>query len=306
MLILFWTLFALSSVSVQFHSTTKNLTITEQEIVDAGEFRYGACVLFEGKNKSIEKINDKVSENANFAYLKVINIETKFPNKYVIHVTEREEFFAVEHDGQVLICDHEFRVLKIETEYKSTSENAILLKGLNILNQSVSTGDFLNLEQAGIKNFHSAMLKNNRNLNEILGKFKEINLSSYQDQITKENYVSMKITTFAGRDYVINNIDFALAEKLQKLYAVETAIFNKTEEELSQIKVVKNEAGEYLAFDYAKELTDQDGNKIYSEDDAISLSYQILSNCYIKIDNLTLSEYIERTEKDIFYALIEK
>ena len=54
-LILFWTLFVLSSVSVKFHSTTINLNITEEEIVEAGDFRFGACVFFEGKNKNKEE-----------------------------------------------------------------------------------------------------------------------------------------------------------------------------------------------------------------------------------------------------------
>ena len=51
-LILFWTLFALSSVTVEFHTTTKNLTLSEEEIVEAGDFSYGTCVLFDGKSMS--------------------------------------------------------------------------------------------------------------------------------------------------------------------------------------------------------------------------------------------------------------
>ena len=68
-LISFWTLFALSTVTVDFKTTTKNLTITSEEIVDAGKFNYGASVLFDGKNKYIDNINSKIQENENFAYL---------------------------------------------------------------------------------------------------------------------------------------------------------------------------------------------------------------------------------------------
>lgn len=313
MLILFWTLFALSSVSVQFHSTTKNLTLTEEEIVEAGEFRYGACVLFEGKKFSIERINSKAKENANFAYLRVVNIETSFPNKFVIHVTEREELFAVEHDGQVLICDRDFRVLKIEDDFVSQNDNAVLLKGLEIKNATISIGDFLEIEQESMKKFYSVMLQNNRDLNEILGKFEEIVLSDYKDEITNQTYVSMQMSTFAGRKFVINNIDFAFAEKVQKMFAVESALYSQNVDDQGNILnskgeinyVVKNDKGEYLSFESAKDQTDNDGNLIYDEGDKVALTYAILANCYIKVDNLTLTEHIHRTEKDIFYALVE-
>lgn len=313
MLILFWTLFALSTVSVEFHSTTKNLTVSEDEIIEAGQFRYGACVLFEGKKTSIERINEKVKENPNFAYLRVTNIETSFPNKFVIHVTEREELFAVEHDGQVLICDRDFRVLKIEDDFDSKNDNAILLKGLKILNEKISIGDFLKIKQQSMKKFYSVMVQNNRDLNEQLGKFKEIVLSDYQDEITRKTYVSMQMSTFNGRKFVINNIDFAFANKVQKMFSVESALFSQNVDDQGNILnskgeinyVVKNEKGEYLSYESAKDLTDDEGNLIYDESDKVALTYSILANCYIKVDNLTLTEYINRTEKDIFYALVE-
>ena len=69
--------------------------------------------------------------------------------------------------------------------------------------------------------------------------------------------------------------------------------------------VVKSEKGEYISYDLAKDLTDEEGNTIYDESDKIALSYEILANCYIKIDNLTLTEHINRTEQDIFYSLVE-
>ncbi len=312
-LILFWTLFALSSVSVEFHSTTQNLTVSEEEIVDAGQFNYGACVFFEGKNKSIEKINAKVAENPNFAYLKVENIETRFPNKFVIHVTEREELFAVEHAGQTLICDRDFRVLRTASEYESTQSNPILLDGLTILDDNIAVGDFLSLKQESMKKFYSAMLQNNRSLAEILGKFEKVELSKYQDEMTKVEYASMKLSTFAGRKFVINNIDFYLAEKFQKLFAVESSLYNQNVDQNGNILkangeinyVVKTEDGEYISYDIAKNLLDENDASLYDESDKVALTYAILANCYIKIDNHTLSEHIDRGASDIFYALVE-
>lgn len=293
-LILFWTLFSLSSVSVQFHSTTKNLTITNEEIVEAGQFRYGACVFFEGKNKSIDSINKKSKENPNFAYLKVLNIETVFPNKFIIHVAERAELFSVETDGQVLICDSELRVLKIG----ETENDTIHVSGLNIINEDVKVGDFLDVEQTFMKRFYGVMLQNNRDLSQQLGKFEKIKLEKYKDSITQKEYHSMMLTTSNNRKFVINNPEFAFVNKIQKMFATESTLFSQDvdndghilDKDKKPIYVKLSDSNEYLPC-----LSEDDG--------AVALTYSLLSKCYIKVDNLTLDEHINRTEQDIYYSI---
>lgn len=302
MLILFWTLFGLSSVTVEFHSTTKNLTVSEEEIVSAGQFRMNACVLFESKSKSIENINNYVSQNENFAYIRVINIETKFPNKYIIHVAEREELFAIKNDetGKFFVCDRDLRVLKIVDDFTSKNDNAILLEGATISNKSASVGDFLQIKEENVKNFYSAMLENNRSFSEQISSFKSIKLSSSIDSVTKKTYTDIDIKTFSGSEYVLKNIDFALSEKIQKLFAVQSSLF-------------------MLDSDASGNLLDKNGNKIYLaklddgsyvtydekyEDNKVALSYDILSGCKIVIDNLTISDYATRTV-DIYWSIVE-
>lgn len=324
-LILFWTLFALSNVSVQFSSTLKNLKLTETEIVEAGNFRKGACVLFEGKKKSIEKIYAKASENENFAYIKITNIETKFPNKFVVHVAEREELFAVESkSGQVLICDRDFRVLRLAREeefqtqetslnnkkYVSTQNNAMLLSGLEIENENVKVGQFLKIKQTAMRKFYANMLLNNRNLAQQLGKFQMLELSDYADEITKKEYVKLTLKTFAGRVFEIKNIDFAFAHKIQKMFSAESAMFSG-EVESKDIWCVRNEKGEYATLVKVIE-TDQQGQEIEKyvpvtsqTEGAVKLSYEILFHCKIVVDNLTLDENVHRTEKDVYYSFVD-
>lgn len=303
-LILFWTLFALSSVSVQYASTTINLNVGTEEIVEAGGFRKGACVLFEGKKKSIEKIYNHAKENENFAYLRILNIETKFPNKFVVHVAEREELFAVKHNGKFLICDRDLRVLKISDDFLSTKENPILLTGLEIKDENFVVGDFLNVGQTSVMKFYDAMLRNNRSLIEQRGKFEKIQLSTYKDSTTQKTYISMTLESFASRKFVINNIDFAFANKIQKMFAAESALFGQKTDENGNITnskgeilfVVKNENGEYIPFDAS----------LHEEEKKMALTYQILERCILKVDNFTLSDYINRNENDIFYSLVDK
>ncbi len=301
LLILFWTLFALSKVTVSFSTSLENLTVSKEEIIKAGEFRKGASVLFEGKSKSIKKIEKYVSQNENFAYIKIENIETVFPNKFVIHISEREELFAVSCENKFLICDRDLRVLKKIDEFSSKHDNAILLEGLTIKNEDVKIGDFLKVEEQNITKLYSNFVKNNRSLGEQRSKFEKIEVSHYQDGYTKKEYVALTLHTFIGRTFEICNIDFALSNKIRLMYAVESAVFEQkidadgdmVDKSGNKVFFKKLESGEYVKYDEEKDV------------DVDKYSYvQVLASCKIRVDNLTLSDYIKRDENDIYYALV--
>jgi hypothetical protein len=302
LLILFWTLFGLKTVTVSFSTTLEKLNVTEDEIVEAGQFRMGSCVLFEGKQKYIQNIEDYVSKNKDFAYIKVSNIETVFPNKFVIHISEREELFAVQNAGQTYICDRELKVLRIFDAYSSSQSNAIELEGLTIKNSEVDVGDFLEVDESGITKLYSAFVANNRNLNEQRAKFQKIEVEKYQDSFTKKEYQKIRLYTFSGRTFEIDNIDFALENKIRLMFSVETSLFshdldedgNFVDSDGEIIYVKKLESGELVSFDAESD----------AEEEKIALSIEFISKCEIKVDNLTLSEYVSRTENDIYYSLV--
>jgi len=152
-------------------------------------------------------------------------------------------------------------------------------------------------------NFYSAMLKNNRDLQEQIGKFKELSLGVNVDEFTDKSFVSLTMTAFTGRKYTINNIDFCFAEKLQKLFATESFYFNNIDTNGNVVDangnvlyVVKLDSGELSKF-------------IESEHDAndkFELTQSILADCSFKVDNLPLTDYVERTENDIYCALVHE
>lgn len=299
-LILFWTLFGLSSVTVEYSSSKINLSISDAEIVESGDFHMGACVLFESKKKSIENIENKAKTNKNFAYLRVLNIETVFPNKFVIHVAEREELFAVEF-GQAegkktyFICDRDLRVLDVVPDL--SEKNCIVLQNLSIKNENIEIGDFLDVEEKGVKNFYSAMLQNNITLSQQLGKFESAKTLKIEDELGAE-YAALELMSKSGRKYLIENIDFAFAEKIQLLFSVESTLFGY--ENL-------DEAGNLLDENGQKIMLTLDENKRYLKDESgnIPLSISLLSRCEIVLANLVLDEFHNRTAKDIYYALQE-
>lgn len=293
-LILFWTLFALSSVTVQFHSTTMNLTeISQQEIVSAGNFHYGACVLFEGKNKYIQNIQNAAQKNEKLAYLKVLNIETVFPNKMVIHVAEREEVFAIKSNEHTYICDNELRVLQIDVD----KPNLIEVQGLEINNADIKIGDFLSVKQGAIKRFYSVMLENNRNTAEQLGKFAKIDISSYTESLTQKEYYSLTLTTRQGQTYIINNPDFAFSKKVQLLFSMESTLYSKTSD-----GNILDAGGKAI---YVKEIENEYYFVQQSTEGSQVLTQEILLACRLKVDNLPLDKHINRTENDVFASLVK-
>lgn len=312
-LVLCWTLFGFSAAKVQFHSTTLNLKLSEQEIVEAANFNYGSSVLFEGKKKYLKNLEEKAFENKNFAYLRALNIETVFPNKMVIHVAEREQLFAVAHNNQFLICDRDLRVLEIWNSFDNTAANAVVVNDLTILDEEIKIGQFLNVKENAIKKFYSVMAKNNRDLSQIYSKFKEINISTYRDNLANAEYVSFELLSHQNRKFVINNPDFAFANKVQKLFAAESSLFSQKTDENGNILtanneilyVVKTQNNVLISFETAKTLKDEQGEPLYNEADKFALTYAHLSNCFIKVDNLTITKHTPRTENDIFYALVE-
>ena len=286
-LILFWTLFALSSVTVQFHSTIKNLTLSENEIVKAGDFKYGSCVFFDGKKKYIRNLEKQDDEK--FAYLKVLNIETVFPNRYVVH-------FRAEIGGQAYILDHEFRVLK----KSNNAENVIDLVGLEVNDEEIKIGDFLDIKQRGMLNFYSAMLSQNFDLSQILGKFKSITLSTYTENVTLKEYTQMTLETAQNMKMIVKNIDFALKNKMNLLFFAENELFASNFDEEGYLL---NSKGEKIFF-----VENEDKMLVVAsetDDGAFALTSAELVNMTLVVDNLTLSDYSSVGEWDITYGLMK-
>ena len=301
MLILFWTMFGLSKVVVSIDSTTINLKgLSQEEIVDAGKFDKGESVLFAGKEKYVKNIEQFAAEDKRFAYVKVVNIETVFPNKYVVHIVEREELYAIQHGEQYLICDRDLRVLKIVDTLMF--EDCIVVENMQIFNENIKEGMFLKAKQQSLSKLCSAMLANNRDVSVQLAKFEKITFEDYVDDFTNKEYVQMTLQTAQGRKFVVKNIDFALKQKVQKMFAVEAQLFDSEVDEQGRLLdvegkvrfVVQNEDGVYVNFDSNK----------HDPDKKVALSVALIADCHIVVDNLTLTDYLPREETDIYSMIV--
>lgn len=104
------TIFTLQSVDVNWLTTKYELqSVKDYEIAD--EISKGQSIFLVKKDEIIEKLEK------DYPYLRVVSIETKFPNKLVIHSAERESFYAVKlSDTEYAVLDEMGKVLTIAND----------------------------------------------------------------------------------------------------------------------------------------------------------------------------------------------
>lgn len=218
LLILGLTVFTLKTVEVDFKNETQ---FFNEERVDA--IKESDTIK---KNSSIFGVSKKEIKNnleKTYPYIKVINIETVFPNKIIIHCAEREETYAVKVDDSLyFICDAEFKVLSVEKEYYSGQ--AILFTGLeNLITNSnrANTGDFLEFssEEEMLKNIGTSLLQANKTVAYQKSLIKSIELKSgkyYYTGLNQPYFVIKDQNDFQTNIYAV---DTTLSEKFQCMFA---------------------------------------------------------------------------------------
>ncbi len=226
LVILLFTLFAVRTVKVDYRtSTTQNMPSAEQ-IVEAGEFSYGTPIMFIKKKNFINKIQDK------YPYVEVINIETVFPNTLVVHVKEREETYAIKHEGKIYYLDNYLKVLRIdEGDFESSPTNPILISGINI-KEELQVGQIL--KDKNYVDVYNAFVANNRLLYQQKEIVKSIEFSSYKDINTQETTPCLTICTYDNILYYIYNSNLYLNQKITKFLAVFTDFYNLVGKEVTK------------------------------------------------------------------------
>lgn len=210
--ILSFTLFGLRNVKLHFKNEARIYNSDEavQDIIDSGEFSYSMPIFSINKKQIIQNIESKNP------YIKVVNIETSFPNHLTVHVAEREELFAIKiGESLYYICDADLKVLSLMTSFDSTQTNAVLLSGVEVQNKTAKIGDFLTLHNSEeiIKNIANAFAFNNKTISDIKGMFKQITLSYAQNYYTKSSESVLTLLTF---DNFIVEIDLPKKNLIEK------------------------------------------------------------------------------------------
>lgn len=157
------TVFTLNTVEIGWLSTTKVLNnTTDADIIESANFQKGESVF------ALNKEQYKKNLEKNNPYIKVINLEIKFPNKLKVSVVEREELYALVvanpkavGGSSYVYLDYDLKVLKIvNSEVVANQQNPAILT-INNLPYSINefkVGEFTNLPIENILTSMGAML----------------------------------------------------------------------------------------------------------------------------------------------------
>lgn len=264
--VLSFTLFALRNVEVEFKNNTQIFTEeTKMSISENSVIAKGTPVFALNKTKMIEELEkDK-------PYLEIINIETIFPNKIIIHCAEREETYAVKAgDKKYFICDKDFKVLTIRPNFSSSQDNAILFLGLeNIIENTnrVNEGEFLEFssETDMLKNIGQALLRNNKTVADQRALIKTIELDSSVYYYTAKNQPYLKITDYNGFETNIYVPETLLAEKFQVMFSALSQVLYNPEQFFTDQELLEmgDEIEENYYLNYTLEIEEDTKGKLF-------------------------------------------
>ena len=246
-MLLTFTAFSLRAVEVDFRTSRQYITSSAEEIIESGKIKKGGTIFFRDKKKYIENIENE------FPYINVINIETVFPNKFVIHVSERQEVYALKHQSGYYICDEEFRVLRVCDNFESDQQNPILLT-LDSEIGVYKAGEFI--KEGTNPKLYQAIYENNRSLGVAKELIKSVDVTKKYDRGIQGEIDVLSISLFSGQTLTIANYQYALSYKTYLFFEVYSNMFDMI----------------------GKESLQEDGTKVILDENN-------LKDCEIYIDN---------------------
>lgn len=200
------TIFCFKNVELNFLSNTIVLNEKNDEILNSGDFKFGKSIFFLNKNEIKNTLEEKNP------YLKVINIETIFPNKIKINVIERNSLLCLKgyNEGNFssfMIIDEDAKVLENLNSFSNTKLNPILVSTEGEKFEAFTAGQVYSGEYNQIlKNLSTELLAYRSNVNLLKANFEEIILN-YESEDT------IKIKMRSGTDIVLKNASQRLPEK---------------------------------------------------------------------------------------------
>ena len=274
-----FTAFSLKAVEIDFRTSTSFITseLTKEDIISAGKFKKGKPVFSHNKSqykKNIDNLNP---------YIKVINIETVFPSKFVVHIAERQEIYAVKGlEEKYYICDEQMRILRIEEDYQNNSSSPMLLSQFEkpVL-KDYDEGDYLT--EIRQPNIYGYLYENNRKLGEQKSLIESITLTSEYDNLLKKEQTVTSLKFYSGQTFNIVNDSYAMKYKVKLMLDVFSQLYDL---DGKQVIIGK----------------DENGQNIYSK----PLDMEYLNTCTIIITNYYnyRDEFVDIGAKDCYFKFV--
>ncbi len=201
------TVFTLNTVEIGWLSTTKVLSgTTNSKLIESAELKKGESIFL------LDKQHYKQNLEKNNPYLKVINLEIKFPNKLKVTVVEREELYALKvvntksaSGYSYVYLDYDLKVLKItDSQVLPNQQNPAILtiQNLNYSVNDFSAGEFTNMPVAEMLTSIGSMLSS----------------TGYTNTLTKALLKTVDV-----------NFDVSTTINIQTTYGLNLKLINATE-----------------------------------------------------------------------------
>ena len=252
LLVMFFSLsssfFALKEVQVCFYNSFGEKVSLEDNyfyntkskvsgILSSTEFDYGTLVF------SLQKDKYKSSLETKNPYIKMLSLESVFPNKLVINACERKEVFCMQNGENFCILDGEFKILDtrkntenlIEINFYTNKSKQTFCEFFDLYFFSLDSGSFLvanNNVFLSIQNLYSILSSYQLNLENSL-----FSLDFYKGE---NNRVDIYLTTISpfGIKLFVENIFEKFDYKLSKLLSA-LATLNQEEKVKTTYGVLK-------------------------------------------------------------------
>lgn len=237
------TIFSLKNVNLIFYSNTIKLTNSE-EIINSGNFKYNQSIFFLNKQNYINNLE------RNNPYLKVLNIETNFPNILTINAIERNEMFVVKTYQEntfknYAILDDEFKILTTSSTFVNSNQNPILVSIDGYNYTSKNAGEFLiNVEyDKYLQIISNELLAYNNNVLLLKANFAEIHLDF-------ENKNNVLIKMHSGVEILLKDY----TNRLESKFHLALSYYNScsdTKKEQGRITVFENNEKQIEGYYYS-------------------------------------------------------
>ncbi|MBQ7307633.1 MAG: FtsQ-type POTRA domain-containing protein [Clostridia bacterium] len=223
LIILNSTVFCVKNININFLSTKVNVTQTEETILtNCISKKDYTNIFFVNKEKIKTNIQTK------YPYIRVINIESVFPNTLNIHLIERQNFYSVKTSSGYYICDNVLGVTEKLQAFSSTPLNPIVLEGVKIKN-TITVGMEIESNQAkAIENLSHCLMEWETDINLLQGNICQITLD-----YLKENQIM--ISMFNGTTILVENFTNNLSNKLNYAFSY----YDKNQIQSGTIKIVE-------------------------------------------------------------------
>ena len=268
LIVLSFTVFSLKKVELNFKTSHSQISVTEEEIVDGGDFGYGQSVFFHNKKQYIEKI-ESIDP-----YIQVINIETVFPSTFVVHIAQRQEVYSIKIADKYFIVDQNLKILKIESDFVSSQSNSMLLEGIEILEKDYKVGDYI--ESNNYLDTYSAFFACNRTLAEQKSLIKSIQFEEEFDSIVNKTLINCNLYLFGGQTVSIKNCFYGFKYKANMFLSVYSQLYSLVGQKIN--------------------ASDENDPSVWTE--------ELLGNCCIIVNNYY--NYTEHSENECYFNVVPK